>query len=248
VAIDSSGNGNTGALSNAATRTTGVHGGGAVLLNGTNQYVQVPDANSLDYTQSFTVSAWVNPATSHSDFRAIAVKDYVVYLYASISGYCGDGGVFIGFRANGSLGPEYYACFATPLPIGTWSHVAATYDNAAASLKLYLNGVAVATTSASGYMEPTTGPLEIGHSQYGEYFDGAIDEVRTYNWAIPVTAAGNTTPGASCVAADEISTPSIVGDMNCNVIPFAPPLPVVFGANASVTFGADAVFKVGQVP
>jgi len=246
TATDSSGSNNNGTLVNAPSRVAGVHGGQGLSLNGTTQYVQAPDANSLDYTQSFTISAWVNPAASHSDFRAIAVKDYVIYLYASISGYCGSAGVLAGFYVNGST--EFTACSPTPLPIGTWTHVAASYDSVGASLKLYLNGVAVATTVASGFMEPTTGPFEIGHSQYGEFFQGLIDEVRTYNWPIPATAAGNTTPGASCVAADEISSPSIVGDMNCPVIALVPPLRLQIGADGTVKFGADAIFKVGQVP
>jgi concanavalin A-like lectin/glucanase superfamily protein len=244
-AVDSSGNSNSGGLINAPTRTTGRYGQG-LQFNGTNQYVTVADANSLDFTQSFTLSAWVNPAQVHTDFRPVIVKNYVYELYASVSGYCGDGAPLVNFNTNGILGPSYYACYPTPLPIGQPSHLAATYDGS--NLKLYINGALVATTPASGYLEPSTGTLDLGHSQYGEFFDGMIDEARVYNWALPLTAGGNTTPGAPCAAQDQLNTPSIVGSMNCAVIPLAPPLPMKFGSSSVVKFGSNAIFRAGQVP
>src|SRR5439155_17184377 len=44
-----------------------------------------------------------------------------------------------------------------------------------------------ATASVSGTLSPSTGTLQIGASQYGEYFQGLIDEVRVYNRALSAT-------------------------------------------------------------
>ncbi len=65
-----------------------------------------------------------------------------------------------------------------------WTHVAPTYDGA--NLRLYVNGVQVATTRRStSAITTSTGALRIGgNSVWSEYFQGRIDEVRIYNRAL----------------------------------------------------------------
>ena len=55
-------------------------------------------------------------------------------------------------------------------PPNTWSHLAATYDGA--TLRLYVNGVLVATPGGRpGAITTSTNPLQIGgDSIYGQYF------------------------------------------------------------------------------
>ena len=66
---------------------------------------------------------------------------------------------------------------ASPLPAGTWSHLATTYDGS--QLRLYVNGTQVAQTAASGSIATSTAPLRIGgNAVWGEWFSGWIDEVR----------------------------------------------------------------------
>jgi hypothetical protein len=212
----------------------------------------VLDANSLDFTQSFTVSAWVFPTAVHNDWRAIMVKNYMMALYAS-SDYCGAGTPLIWFYTNGTSGPGFYACYATPLPINQWSHLAGTYDGT--NLKLYLNGVLRTTTPATGYMEPSALPLQIGASPYGEYFQGYIDEARADNFGIPITAGVNTVAGAACgytnYTAQVLANPalaSVIGDMNCSIIPASPPLPIKIPSSPTgLKMGAGAAgLKFGQ--
>src|SRR3989338_4761919 len=57
TATDTSGNNNSGTLTNGPAWSTGQYGG-ALSFDGTNDYVNVPDAASLDLT-SWTISAWV---------------------------------------------------------------------------------------------------------------------------------------------------------------------------------------------
>ena len=69
------------------------------------------------------------------------------------------------------------------LPANTWTHLAVTYDRA--TLRLYVNGVQVASAAATGNIATSTNPLQIGgDSLYGQYFSGRIDEVRVYNRAL----------------------------------------------------------------
>jgi len=74
------------------------------------------------------------------------------------------------------LGPD-------DLPLGSWSHIAGTYDGV--NLQLYVNGHEVASKPASGKIINSTGALRMGgNSIWGEYFVGTIDEVRVYNRGI----------------------------------------------------------------
>ena len=68
-----------------------------LFFDGIDDNVTVPDSTSLDLSSSFTLSAWVNPASTFTDFRSILAKNYKYYLYASVAGYCGDGSPLGGF-------------------------------------------------------------------------------------------------------------------------------------------------------
>ena len=68
------------------------------------------------------------------------------------------------------------------LVVGTWAHLALTYDGAA--LRLYVNGVQVASRSRTGNLLTSANPLQIGgDSLHGQYFSGIIDEVRIFSRA-----------------------------------------------------------------
>ena len=173
----SSGNGNNGTLVSGPLWTAGKIGN-ALYFDGINDNVTVLDSNSLDLSSSFTLSAWVNPASTFTDFRSILVKNYSYYLYASVGGHCGDGSPLGGF----SGATAQTVCQPSPLPTNTWTHLAVTYNGSA--LTFYRDGVAVTTSTVSGSLSPTIGTLQIGGSQFGEYFKGLIDEVRIYNKAL----------------------------------------------------------------
>ena len=82
TACDSSGNGNSGTLINGPLWTTG-RVGKALYFDGVDDNVNVPASNSLNLTNSFTLSAWVNPASTFNDFRSIVAKNGSYFLYAS---------------------------------------------------------------------------------------------------------------------------------------------------------------------
>jgi hypothetical protein len=178
---DASGNGNTGAIS-GATWTTSGRFGGALSFNGTNAWVTVNDAPSLDLTTAFTMEAWVNPRMPLG-WQVVALKeqsnDLVYAMYANTpadnpSSVASIGGIaFAAVPAQGDL----------EVPANVWTHLTTTYDGS--TLRLYSNGVEVGNLAVSGQMPVSPGPLRIGgDSIWGEYFDGLIDEVRIYNRAL----------------------------------------------------------------
>jgi hypothetical protein len=203
---DSSGNGNTGTLMNGPLWTAG-RVGNALYFDGIDDNITVPDFNTLDLSGSFTLSAWVNPVSTFTDFRSILAKNYKYYLYASAAGFCGDGSPLGGFFE----GQDITVCQPSPLPTNTWTHLTVTYNGS--TLTLYRNGVAVATSNVSVTRSSATGTLQIGASQYGEYFNGFIDEVRIYNRALSGTEI-QTIFQQDSVAASQTVTNSVTQPFN----------------------------------
>jgi hypothetical protein len=175
TAIDSSGRGNAGTLSNASWSNSGKYGG-ALSFNGTNSIVNVADSDSLDLSSAMTLEAWVMPTTV-TGYRTVMMKevpgDLSYALYAGDTGGRPNAWGRVGTKSTGVAG-------ASGLPLNAWSHVAATYDGAV--IALYVNGTQVASKAMSGALATSASPFHIGgNTVWGEYFAGLIDEVRVYN-------------------------------------------------------------------
>ena len=190
---DLSGNGNHGTFASAVWTTAGKYNR-ALVFNGTTSAVTINDSASLKLTSAMTLEAWVNPSTVTSAWRDVIYKgndNYYLMGTTNSAGQFAGGGTFAGANAN---------VFGTAiLAINTWSHIALTYDGT--TLRLYLNAALVSTQGKTGAMTTSTNPLQIGgDSIYGQFFQGAIDEVRIYNRALAqpeIQADMNTPLGAS---------------------------------------------------
>jgi hypothetical protein len=179
TAGDSSGNGNTGALVNGPTWTSGKYGG-ALQFDGADDRVRVSDASSLDLTNAATFEAWVYPTAALAGWRTILQKEVDAYFFTASGGGAGSqptgGGTFAGVCCTYVEGPSV-------LPVNIWTHVAATYDGGL--LRFYQNGALVASTPAAGSLQVTGGALWIGgNAVYGEHFHGKLDDLRVYNRAL----------------------------------------------------------------
>ena len=169
---DASGQGNTGTIQNATWTTSGKYGK-ALVFNGTNALITIPDAASLRLTTGMTLEAWVMPTTVSTGWRDVIYKgndNYFLEVTSSRNGMPAAGGTFGEVYGTGTLA------------VNTWSHLAATYDGT--TLRLYVNGVQVSSVALTGNIATSSNPLQIGgDSIYGQYFQGTIDEVRVYNVA-----------------------------------------------------------------
>jgi len=122
-----------------------------------------------------TLEAWVYPTTVSSAWRDVIYK--------------GNDNYYLEGTSPSSSRPAMGGTYGTPLygtaalTANTWTHLAATYDGA--TMRLYVNGVQVASRAQTGAIATSTNPLQIGgDSIYGQYFAGRIDEVRIYNRAL----------------------------------------------------------------
>lgn len=174
---DTSGNGNDGTISGATWTTSGKYSG-ALVFNGTSALVTINDAASLDVTTGMTIEAWVKPSVVNSAWRDIIYKGNDNYY---LEGTSGNGGLP---AMGGTLGGSDVALYGTGvLPANTWTHLAATYNGT--TMRLYVNGVQMASQAQTGAIATSINPLQIGgDSLYGQFFQGTIDEVRIYNVAL----------------------------------------------------------------
>ena len=178
TAADASGRGNTGTIANA-TWTPAGRFGKALSFNGTNSWVTIADAPSLDLTTGMTLEAWVNPSAL-SGWREVILKETPSTMAYSL--YAHNSAPQPAVTVTVSAG-ERSAVGSGALPLNTWTHLAATYDGA--SLRLYVNGSLAQSIGVSGSLITSTGPLRLGgNAVWGEYFSGLIDEVRVHNRAL----------------------------------------------------------------
>ncbi|QKG53346.1 LamG-like jellyroll fold domain-containing protein [Hymenobacter sp. BRD67] len=153
--------------------------GNALAFDGNDDYVAVATQPALDNLGlgSFTLEAWVY-GTNLSAVNSIIRKsgDYNLVL---LSGGLLYAEVWSGGMSNPT---RSYATATAAITQNHWTHVGATWDGT--TLKLYVNGVAVAATPGSLAIA-TAEPLQIGRSAaYNQAFNGRLDEVRIYNAAL----------------------------------------------------------------
>ncbi|MEQ8847820.1 LamG domain-containing protein [Botrimarina sp.] len=183
TALDGSSYGRDGALSAGATRTSAAIRGGGVDVDSAGR-IEVADL--LGKPTSFTVAAWVDThAVGAEGGAVVSVGDHVVLLMDQP----GSGGLpTIQFDSNGSSSVSVSGGTAA---VGAgWRHYAATFDSAANTLKLYIDGELVGTRSTPKEIDwaTTLGTTTVAgdnSSAAGGYeFDGQIDDVRVYSRAL----------------------------------------------------------------
>ncbi len=176
---DSGVNGNNGVLAGGSW-SSDCKSGKCLKFNGTN-YAEIPHSASLNNTDAITVEAWVKFGIQTGAFPRIIAKEgwspsrsghFLIY------GGAGNPYIYYGFFENGNGHDQWYAL--NPV-IDQWYHIAWTYNKS--SIKLYVNGSNVKTSAESAAIQATIAPLTIGAGS-GGYFNGTIDEVKIYSYAL----------------------------------------------------------------
>ena len=183
TAIDRSGNGNNGTLTNMTRSGSPTIGkiGQAFNFNA-NSYIQLPGNGFTTGTHPWTLSAWVKP-TSNANFDGNA---HYIAQYDS-TGVANETPVILldvgGFpEVSSFLGTPSNDCpSATAAVVGKWMHIVGEYDGT--NEVLYVNGKLDRTCTGITSNIVMTNPPLIGDNSGGS-FQGVIDDVRIYNRAL----------------------------------------------------------------
>ena len=178
--------GNNGTFMGDATiNLTGGKYGGGLLLDGTGDYVSVPNHNSLNITQEITISAWIKAKTWETQNWEGTIVGKDSWEDGDSHGYVlrtGDSGRLTLVISNVSSAAWPFAMTDQLMSTGVWYHIAGTFNGT--HIKAFINGEVKQTTIIAGTtMETSVYPVEIGRSPYDNtrIFDGTIDEVRIWN-------------------------------------------------------------------
>jgi len=211
-ANDVSGNGNNGIVY-AATQTTNRFGAqnSAYYFDGLSSRIFVADSASLTLTNSLTLAAFINadyPQNENAGWVIFRGDDRNALDPYSLALIDGNKVLFlIDDAQNNSISLQ------APISPTEWHQVVGTLDGGNGQMRLYIDGILVASTNAA--VRPfglLTGPqpgLGIGHLQsdnpsFKGCFKGILDDIRIYNRAITsaeviqlYTSGGEVTPQTS---------------------------------------------------
>ena len=180
-ANDESGNGNNGTV-NGATLTTDRFGnaGAAYSFDGIDDFIQVPDNNTLDITSNISISIWVfgyqTPSYRFVDKSTNGLADaYLLDVYPSDR--------FRMIVANSTSNPPS-ALPGSFIPL-TLTNIIVTYDQN--NVKFYIDGVLNNTIQKSGNSPTNNNPLRFGANSLLSsdlFFKGTLDDIGIWNRAL----------------------------------------------------------------
>ena len=156
-------------------------------FDGDGGYVKTADTTKgLDFApDSFSISAWINPRQVTGGWRTILEYDRYTFTGSNWFGIWLNNEGRFHFRVG--LGTKNSRQKLNP---DEWYLVVATYDSPTRQMSLYVNGELDDTRTLEAedryFSSPAVSKLTIatyGHED-GEYFDGRIDDVRIYSFAL----------------------------------------------------------------
>jgi hypothetical protein len=176
MAVDWSGNGNHGALQGDPQWVPG-QVGGALEFDGSGDFVDCGNQESLTITGDITLMCWIKVAAFTKTWETILAKGDDSYR---MSRGPGDGDS-IHFGANGT-GTNLDA--NTSVTTDTWRHVALVYDGT--NKIVYIDGAEDARLASTGSIATSSYDLFIGANsqQVGRNLTGLVDDVRVHNRAL----------------------------------------------------------------
>ncbi|MDJ0709612.1 MAG: DNRLRE domain-containing protein [Woeseiaceae bacterium] len=179
TAVDSEG-GHDGVLLNGPTWTAG-RIDGALDFDGSNDEIRVAHDPALSLTEAMTFTAWVNADAYGSSARQAILTKADASSHNYYFGVLGDE-VLLEFEISGTF--YTFTSTGSDLLPGTWYHIAATFENATDTIKLYVDGSEVLSDTFALDPVTNTSVIWFGSSVFYENWHGLLDDVRVYNRAL----------------------------------------------------------------
>lgn len=171
-------------------------GAGAVMFDGSNDFVTVTNNSLLNPTTAVTVEGWIkmNTLPTSGGLYEIAGKSSTTAGHAlyDLAVYNNSGTIQVYWRMHLSSGLVTYVYQTNYAFVpGTWYYVVGTYDKAQSKMSVYINGVKIGTdmtTLGEDMYSGNNQNLFIGVFDYNgtksRYFNGIIDSTRIYSRAL----------------------------------------------------------------
>jgi hypothetical protein len=180
--------------------------GNAARLGNMNDGISFLDAPGINGFTALTIEGWMKYDTiGATAYSTLLKKDGSYILRTCDISSCGPSRVIsfvvwdqstVQGGVNGNINSV----------VGTWYHLAGVYDGVAATAKIYLDGVLLASgpVPMGGALTASTNELDIGRGELaGENLTGELDEVKM--WPVARTDAevcgdaGKTWTGSACM-------------------------------------------------
>lgn len=152
-------------------------------FDGSNDYINVPDDNVLDFSSTFSISSWVYFDTTGT-FKIISGK--------GSGGSCSGYNYLLDFDnlqriqfCGGSGGAYKRAITTATYSPNTWYHVTAVYTSVS-DIKIYVDGVSQAVTLDGSALQFNTNAnaLTIGQANSLNWYSGNMGTYSMYNKAL----------------------------------------------------------------
>ena len=176
TAKDSSGNHHDGKLVGNAKWAQGKNGG-AIALDGSGSFVQIADKSAFDMGGEITIAGWVNIHSASADWMAIVTKGDSAWRLSTVARENH-------FHFSVNAPSEAFINSSTTFGFNEWHYVTAVCDGR--TVRLYMDGKPDGESPWTGGIAKNDADVLIGENveQPNRCFDGRIDDVRIYNYAL----------------------------------------------------------------
>jgi len=228
--------------------------GGSIQLNGTSDYLTIPDNASIELGSSnFTVECWIYALTSASN----PANGAAILNKSNSSGF---GPFLINFNSATGLLQALFSTdgssWTTTVTAaagntynnlrGGWNHIAVTRSGT--TVTLYLNGSSVGTGTVTGSLVDNADTYKIGwNNQVSTFWPGYISDARIVIGT--VVYSGSFTPPSSPLTSIA-NTAFLIKGTNASIIDFTSKNNIITVGNtvtstAQAQFGSTSVFFDG---
>lgn len=171
---DLSRNSNNGTLTNGPTfSATNL---GSIVFDGTDDYVDIANASTLNITTNITLEAWIYPTKNNGIQNVISKSSQsqnTGYIYPRTDNGWATSIFYLHIGGWSTLNASWPS-------LNAWHYTAGVYDGS--KMYIYINGNLAASKNQTGSIATNTNSLALGSQPgYGEYYGGRIGMTRVYN-------------------------------------------------------------------
>ncbi|HPD46404.1 MAG TPA: hypothetical protein P5279_07055 [Anaerohalosphaeraceae bacterium] len=165
-------------------RPDGGRFGGAIELDGKDDYVDMGAGKEFDLTEAITISSWLKVNTFDKQFQALVTKGDNSWRLHRMDVTDGLSFAGTGVKSNQPNTWGSRAVGDVNVNDGQWRHAAAVFTGS--RMLLYIDGTLDDACDTAGKISSSQHPVMVGENaqQRGRLWNGMVDDVRIYSFAL----------------------------------------------------------------